>query len=143
MNPQSLIKKTLWFSLLSWAISDRAEAMGVQGSAPVADGGFILPPLGEFMVFGLVALAGWGLSVWLMDRNYPQSKSGNQANVDPVHYEVQNFELSGIQSKTDRTLSWMQEEYEQMVLDRLHEPTEELKSQAGTEEYRGQRAASV
>ena len=142
MNPVALIKKTLWLSLLSWMLSGKAEARCVHESTPGLDGLFHLPPLGDLFVFGLAVLLMWGLSVWLMDRILPQSKSGSRAGVDPVH-EVQNFELSGIQSKTDKALSWIQTEYEQMILDRLHEMDDKPKSQAGTQEYRGQRAASV
>ncbi len=144
MTLQSLIKKIFWITLWSWMFSGGAEAHCVHESAPGSGNGlFELPTLGDLFVFGLAVLVLWGISVWLMDKVIPQSQRNSLANASRSHYAVQNRELTGLQSKTETALRQMQDEYEQRILERMHQDTREQKLPAGTPDCRSQQAASV
>ena len=139
MTPQSMIKKLLWISVLSWMFTGSARAQCIHEAG--TGGAFHIPSQGDLLVFGITVLGLWGLSAWLMNRFVPMSTYFGGA--DEVHTAMQNEELVGLQEKTDEALSQMESEYEEMILNRLDQAEDNRTSDEEAEEFRSQRAASL
>ncbi len=138
MTPQSMINKMFWIGLFSWMFSGTAKAQCVHSAG--AGGAFTVfqvPTQGDLLVFGLTVLLLWGFTAWMMNRFFPYGRVLDSVTT------MQNDELSFLQAKTDSALHEVETEYEEMILNRMDQVTDNKTSHEEAKEFRSQRAASV